>query len=486
MRGDRLSVSRALLGLGVLVSALFAHAPPLSAESAVVTPVSARAELLHTDGRAVSDEAPLKLGEPATLRIVVEAPPDARIYVPTNPAISPLRLIGSPSPPQRKIAQSRVVEVHDLPVTGLRIGVKVVKPIEVPYRLADGTDGSVLTSRLKVRILGRLTDVQDPSLANPPPPLPVIGTNWVLVWALTVLGAALLTALITLIVLFFLRAYLETLVPPPPPRPANDVALEALVTLSVAEISATERYAGVVDVLRAYLGGRFGFDGLECTTRELMGSIEGADLKEVTDTEVRMVLEDADLVKFAGIEPSDEEARRLIPIVRRVVEVTWEEPEEESAEQGVRRMEPASAALRLRAALVDALLALALASLTTGGVWVAFSPAWAWLGVMVGGLYLLVRDLGGPGSPGKVLYGLRLVRADELQASPTIGARLTRNLLLLFAPLGVPLEGLVLVHHPLLRRIGDLWARTEVVDDPLAGTGASTRRKAMLVEGGKA
>ncbi|MGB0588067.1 MAG: RDD family protein [Myxococcota bacterium] len=474
-----------VLALAVALSGAFA-VPAVAQDAALPSPVSVRAELLHPDGRAVSDEAPLKLGGLATFRLVVEAPPEARIYVPTNPAIAPLRLKGTPGPPQRKIAGKKVVEVHDLPVTALRVGVKVVKPVEVPYRLTDGTDGSVMTQRLKVRVLGHLTDVQDPTLAKPPLPVPVIGTNWVLVWSLTVLGAAVLTALLTLLVLFFLRAYLETLVPPPPPRPANEVALEALLGLSVAEIPAVTRYAGVIDVLRAYLGGRFGFDGLECTTRELMASLGGVDLKDVTDTEIQLVLEDADLVKFAGIEPSDDEARRLVPIVRRVVEVTWEEPEEEVAEVGHRRMEPATAASRLRAGLVDVLLAGALGALTTGGVWVAVSPAWAWLGVLVAGAYLWLRDLGGPGSPGKVLYGLRLVRTDELQSAPGYGARLLRNLLLLIAPAGLPLEALVLVHHPLRRRIGDVWAQTEVVDDPLAGMRASARRSEVTVEGGTA
>jgi uncharacterized RDD family membrane protein YckC len=459
--------------------------PALAQTAAPPSPVNVRAELLHADGQAVSDEAPLKLGEAATFRLVVEAPPDARVYAPTNPAIAPLRLRGSPGPPQRKVAGQRVVEVHDLPVTALRVGVKVIKPVEVPYRLADGTDGSVLTQRLRVRVLGHLTDVQDPRLAAPPMPVQVIGTNWVLVWSLTVLGAAVLTALLTLLVLFFLRAYLETLIPPAPPRPANEVALEALVLLAVAEIPPSERYAGVIDVLRAYLGGRFGFDGLECTTRELMSSLTGVDLKEVTDTELRLVLEDADLVKFAGIEPSDEEAQRLVPAVRRVVEITWEEPEE-VVEVGYRRMEPASASSRLRAGLVDALLAAALGALTTGGVWVAVAPAWAWTGVLVSGLYLFVRDLGGPGSPGKVLYGLRLVRTDELQSSPSYGARLLRNLLLFCAPAGLPLESLVLVHHPLRRRIGDVWANTEVVEDPLAGVRAATRRTDVLMDGGAA
>jgi uncharacterized RDD family membrane protein YckC len=84
-----------------------------------------------------------------------------------------------------------------------------------------------------------------------------------------------------------------------------------------------------------------------------------------------------------------------------------------------------------------------------------------------------------------VLYGLRVVRNDELQSSPSVGARIARNGLLFVAPAGLPVEALVLIHHPLRRRIGDAWAGTEVVEDPLAGTRASSRRTAALTgEGG--
>ena len=203
MRGQWRPSCRHVEALWALLLSLLLTASALALPGAADM-VAVRSELLHPDGRAVSDDAPLKLGEPARLRIVVEAPPEARIYVPTNPAISPLRLTATPAPAERKIAGSRLIEVHNLPVTALRVGVKVVKPIEVPYRLADGTEGTSLTSRLRLRVLGHLGDVQDPRLAGPPAPVPVIGTDWVLVWSLTVLGAALLTALVTLIVLFFL------------------------------------------------------------------------------------------------------------------------------------------------------------------------------------------------------------------------------------------------------------------------------------------
>ena len=86
-----------------------------------------------------------------------------------------------------------------------------------------------------------------------------------------------------------------------------------------------------------------------------------------------------------------------------------------------------------------------------------------------------------------MLYGLRVVRRDELQTSPSIGSRLARNALLLIAPAGLPIEALVLIHHPLRLRVGDSWADTEVVEDPLAGIKASTRRSdALSGQGGAA
>ena len=475
MSARRVALAGALAAMALALLAPHAAA----ADDADATAVSASVTLVRADGTLLDAGQHLELGERATLVVRVEGPAMARLFVPSNPALSPFRLVGKPPPPQRTVAGERATEVHHLPVTPLRVGAKAVPPIEIVYQLPDGASGSITTERLRVRIDGRLANEQDPALAAPPAPVPVIATNWVLVWSLSILGAAVLATLLTLIALRLLRARLEAAKPPPPPRPADEVALGRLAELERdQELDAEGLLAAVIDVLREYLGGRYGFDGLEQTTAEMMRSLRGADLKSVTGAEIHGLLDDADLVKFARYLPTADEARALIPRVRHLVVATWEAPEEteEAAEELLPTAEPATAGERLKAGAVDVTLALALGAVVLGGLWVGGLLVWGWLGLVAAGLVLWLRDLAGPGSPGKALLGLRVVRRTPRQPAPSVGRRLARNAPLFLVPIGLPVETLVLIYHPLRHRLGDLWSGTEVVRGPAHGQGRGGTR----------
>lgn len=103
----------------------------------------------------------------------------------------------------------------------------------------------------------------------------------------------------------------KRLPPPPPPRPPWEVALEDLHDIRHAGLIKQQRfsehYDRVSDTMRQYLGDRYGFDGLESTTREALSV-----LTEVTPAiepmdKIRAFLRQADLVKFARLTPSEEE-----------------------------------------------------------------------------------------------------------------------------------------------------------------------------------
>jgi uncharacterized RDD family membrane protein YckC len=151
--------------------------------------------------------------------------------------------------------------------------------------------------------------------------------------------------------------------------------------------------------------------------------------------------------------------------VRGVVVGTWVAPEPKKPDpvEQVVRLEPATVGERSRAALVDLALAAALGSLAIGALWAYVGRDLAALGALVPGLALAVRDLFGPGSPGKALLGLQVVSRAEGQLPPTAGARLLRNLLLLVPPVGLTVAALTLIYHPLRLQVGDVWAGTEVV-----------------------
>ncbi len=319
------------------------------------------------------------------------------------------------------------------------------------------------TGPIKIRVRGNLENSANPALAGAPPPVDVIATDWVRIFTVSALGAAILAALVTLVCLRIWRQRLEAALPPAPPLPANEEALRKLEALDTSEADPDTHYAAVVDVLREYLGARYGFDGLETTTHEMLGLIGGADLKTITESEIRGFLEDADLIKFARMTTTSDEARERIPVVRRIVEATWEPPPEVEADEVVQRLDPAAGAERVKAGLVDVALGAALGGVAFGALWAVGQLQWSWVALVLMGAYLLLRDLGGGRSPGKILLGLRVVSGGEVQETPSAGALVTRNALLLVAPIGLPTELLVLAYHPRRVRVGDHMAGTAVV-----------------------
>ena len=114
--------------------------------------------------------------------------------------------------------------------------------------------------------------------------------------------------------------------PPPPPRPPWEVALESLHDLRHAGLTREGRFAEhfdrVSDVVRRYLGDRYGFDGLESTTREMLGELRATTPRIVVLDEIERFLRQADLVKFARLTPSELECSTALGEAEQIVERT--------------------------------------------------------------------------------------------------------------------------------------------------------------------
>jgi hypothetical protein len=118
--------------------------------------------------------------------------------------------------------------------------------------------------------------------------------------------------------------------PPPPPRPPWEVALEALHDLRHAGLTREGRFAEhfdrVSDIVRRYLGDRYGFDGLECTTREMLFELRRTTPRIVVLDECERFLRQADLVKFARLTPTEPECTAAVADAELIIERTVPAP----------------------------------------------------------------------------------------------------------------------------------------------------------------
>jgi hypothetical protein len=111
----------------------------------------------------------------------------------------------------------------------------------------------------------------------------------------------------------------------------EDAALSALQALSPDTADGKLFYFRLSAILRQYLHGRFGIDGVEMTTEELLPHVEAMAIERDLKRDMKRFLVSSDPVKFAGASTRRDLMEKDFGFVREVVEktaATREDPEE--------------------------------------------------------------------------------------------------------------------------------------------------------------
>ncbi len=101
----------------------------------------------------------VKLAAPLILEITATAPRDTVFFAPARPAIPPFFMV-EPLPGFRKADGGQLVETWRWRILPVRMGIERVPAIEIPYRLADGTEGATKSPIVRVVIRGFLENEQ--------------------------------------------------------------------------------------------------------------------------------------------------------------------------------------------------------------------------------------------------------------------------------------------------------------------------------------
>jgi hypothetical protein len=249
----------------------------------------------------------------------------------------------------------RHVREWQIDVFAWELGDLQVPPMAVTFTVA-GKAGQVATNAVPVRVTGVLGDSDDPKLMRDyAPPVELHEHNWLwrfLHWwldnpmRLGILVGSLIAAWMTYRRLRKkqrrVTRLVGTLAPAIVVRRKIDMtserALERLLAIEHSGVldrdgDRKDAYNEMAEVIRDYIGARFGISTLEATTAELLRAL-GGKANERDHAMVERWLERCDLVKYGGFHATATDAHGVLDDARALVvatTVTPAQPAEEAA-----------------------------------------------------------------------------------------------------------------------------------------------------------
>jgi len=293
------------------------------------TPIDGGASAGTGDAPTVAvrvDRAEANVGDRIAFSITSVGPRAMPVVLPANLDLAPFSELGRVLE-ETDLGDGKMRREFTLGVAAYEPGSFEIPPVELTYFGADGTVKSVRTRAVPITIKSLIANEPEPKLKENADSVPVIERDYLVLYLAGGFAAALLGAVIALLVRRRLRARRPP-VPAVPPRPAHEIAMERLDRLGTLLAQGGDLrpfYFGLSEAIRDYLGGRFGFDSLEMTTEELIAAMRRVPAHEtrgVLGSEIEGWLSGCDLVKFAKLAPSVEQARGALETAIRMVEAT--------------------------------------------------------------------------------------------------------------------------------------------------------------------
>ena len=273
-----------------------------------------------------TDKAQAHVGDAVALSITSVGPRAMPVVLPGNLDLGKFSEL-SRTLEEKDLGDGRMRREFNLSIAAYEPGSFEIPSVELTYFGQDGSVKSVHTQALSFTITSLIANEPEPKLKENAGSLPVRQRDYLVVYIAGGLLAAGIGAVIALLVRRRLRAR-KPVAPAAPPRPAHEVAMEKLDRLGGVLAEGGDLrpfYFELSEAIREYLGGRFGFDSLEMTTEELVVAMRLVPLENargVVGSEIEGWLSACDLVKFAKVSPSTEQARGALETAIRMVAAT--------------------------------------------------------------------------------------------------------------------------------------------------------------------
>jgi hypothetical protein len=271
------------------------------------------------------------LGEPFVYELVITHPAEHRYEVELPSELGDFSLLSQTR--QRQDAPQGAgpsVTTFGLRLSAFALG-KLTLP-EVPFTVAtpEGPRRFVAPGRT-VEVASTLpedAEEKGAELKDIQPPTEVTIPSWAMVWWLLLLSRVVaLAAGLALVVQGRRKQVREVVAPPAPLDVRTRRALDMLKAEGLPEQGRVkEFYFRLSEVLRGYLGERYGFDALECTSTELMMQLRRLPTPGLPEDELMRFVSESDMVKYARAEVSTETCSAALAFGYELLVKTWPPP----------------------------------------------------------------------------------------------------------------------------------------------------------------
>lgn len=300
----------------VLVVLAYWNAPVTADETDRNTsPVTATAE---------ADRTTVSIGDKIRYTITVDAPKEYDVRFPDfgdNLADFSIKDFGSSESGilSRTRSQWYVLDTYET-------GTFTIPQVTVQYREKGSEEWhDIVVDEIKVEVRSLLGDADNRAVIRDiRGPRALTGPLYLYI----VLAVIIVAAVAALVILYIKkRKKADEMIPPP--RPAHEIAYEALTALKNRDLTGSgkvkEYYFELSDIVRRYLENRFSLKAPEMTTEEFLSHLRETDqLRPDHKGFLREFLSSCDLVKFAKYLPGKKEIESSFESATRLVDQTKE------------------------------------------------------------------------------------------------------------------------------------------------------------------
>lgn len=266
----------------------------------------------------------VKLGEPATIEIVVTHDPSQRYELKTPNDLGDFDYVGQER--KRVDGKSQSTTTIEVKVAAFQLGALDTPQLELEVTAPEG-NATLPVPRAKLIVESILPDdkqTKGENLYDVKPPEEVPIRSWRLLYALAALLA--LAGLTYAIVRYLQRPKVVAPAYVPPPEPLHVRTTKALDALAAQNLPAKGEfkpyYFRLSEIVRGYLGELYGFEAMESTTPELLNALRSRSTPGLPMTDLTTFAEASDYIRYARQLPSVDDCKLHLELAYRIVHAT--------------------------------------------------------------------------------------------------------------------------------------------------------------------